>query len=252
MNLLVTDIGNSDTVFGIWHPGDESPLVFRLETASLINDPSLLTQFLQKALAGFQLPEQVVVSSVVPAATLQVTKALGDWSNRKIKLLEKSQFEKLPLVILRPDEIGTDLVANALAAHALSNSASIVVDFGTALSFTTIDPTGIILGVSIAPGLQTALQALTTHTAQLRSVPLQMPDSALGKNTEQAIQTGILYGYDGLVRGIVKAQEKELGLDLFLIATGGLSKRIHTLKDRVNLYAPNLTLEGLKIAALYL
>lgn len=252
MNLLVTDIGNSDTVFGIWHPGDDPPLVFRLETASLINDPSLLAQFLQKVLGGFQLPQQVIVSSVVPAATQQVTRALGAWSKREIKLLEKSQFGKLPLAILRPDEIGTDLVANALAAHALSKGPSIVVDFGTALSFTTVDSNGAILGVSIAPGLHTALQALTTHTAQLRSVPLQMPPSALGKNTEQAIQTGILYGYDGLVRGIVKAQEKELGLDLFLIATGGLSKSIHTLQDRVNLYAPNLTLEGLKIAGQYL
>jgi type III pantothenate kinase len=252
MNLLVTDIGNSDTVFGIWHSGDESPLVYRLETASLINDPSLLSQFLQKGFGGFRLPERVVVSSVVPAATQQVTKALAQWSKQDIKVLEKSQFEKLPLVILRPDEIGTDLVANALAAHTLSKGASVVVDFGTALSFTTIDSTGTILGVSIAPGLRTALQALTNHTAQLRTVPLQMPESALGKNTEQAIQTGILYGYDGLVRGIVSAQEKELGLDLFLIATGGLSKMIHTLEDRVNLYAPHLTLEGLKIAAQYL
>ena len=125
---------------------------------------------------------------------------------------------------------------------------SIIVDFGTAMSFTTIDNTGKIIGVSIAPGLYTAVRALTSNAAQLSDVQLRMPSSALGQNTEHAIQSGIMFGYDGLVRGIISAQEKELNLRLNVVATGGLSALIHTLSDRVDDYQPQLTLEGLRLA----
>lgn len=254
MNLLVVDVGNSDTVFGVWKPKAPAPFVFRIETGSILHDHALIGQAMdlyETNLSASEL-DLIVLSSVVPQATEILKDQLALHSSANLKILDQSQFDKLPIQVLKPDEIGTDLVANALAAYHTLHKDCIIVDFGTALSFTTIDRTGTILGVSIAPGLQTALKALTAHTAQLQSVPLTMPPSSLGKNTEEAIQTGILYGYDGLVRGIIDAQEQELGFDLFVIVTGGLSHSIPTLKSRVNLYSPFLTLEGLKIAAQYL
>ena len=254
MNLLAVDIGNSDTVFGIWTLNATLPYVFRIDTASILQNHLLLPQELELKLTHIPVStiEKVILSSVVPQVTDLVRSQILEYTQLPVQLLDHTQFHKLPIQVLKPDEIGTDLVANALAAYTLVQQECIIVDFGTALSFTTIDRQGKIIGVSIAPGLLTALKALTAHTAQLQTVPLSMPSSSLGKNTEEAIQTGILYGYDGLVRGIIEAQEKELGLDLYVIVTGGLSHIIPTLKNRVNLYSPYLTLEGLKIAARYL
>jgi len=214
MNLLVVDIGNSDTVFGWWRHDATDPFVFRVETASILKDNLILKLALdlhETSIFSSEI-DLIILCSVVPHATPIIKRVLAKHTAAKIKVLEQSQFDKLPIEVLKPDEIGTDLVANALAAYTTLHKDCIIVDFGTALSFTTVDRQGKIVGVSIAPGLQTALKALTAHTAQLQSVPLIMPPSALGKNTEQAIQTGILYGYDGLVRGIIKAQEEELNL----------------------------------------
>ena len=254
MNLLTVDIGNSDTVFGVWSLNASIPFVFRVETSSILQNHLLIHQALDQLASQRFTSEidQIVLSSVVPDATGLVSSGLTAYTQLPVQLLDHAQFHKLPIQVLKPEEIGTDLVANALAAYSTVGRDCIIVDFGTALSFTTIDRHGKIIGVSIAPGLQTALKALTAHTAQLQSVPLTMPSSALGKNTEEAIQTGILYGYDGLVRGIIEAQEKELGTNLYVLLTGGLSQTIPTLMNRVDLYSPYLTLEGLKIAAGYL
>jgi type III pantothenate kinase len=177
----------------------------------------------------------------------------------KIKNVTKSLFEKepiilgpvlyaqLPLSILSPHEIGSDLVANAVAAHFKLKQTCIVVDFGTALTFTTVSGDGKILGVSIVPGLRTALKSLSQNTAKLFDVPLEMPKSALGTNTVTAIQSGIVIGYEGLVKNMVDAIRKELGTECPAIATGGLSFVITSLKSFFHLVDPKLTLDGLRI-----
>jgi type III pantothenate kinase len=154
---------------------------------------------------------------------------------------------QLPIDILNPFEIGSDLVANAAAAHFKYKKACIVVDFGTALTFTTISSTGKILGVSIAPGLKTAIRSLSQNTAKLFDVPLVMPTSALGKNTVTAIQSGILIGYEGLVRNMVLKIREEVQEECHAIATGGLSSIISPLHDFFHAVEPNLTLDGLRM-----
>ena len=109
-------------------------------------------------------------------------------------------YPLLPLGILRPHEIGADLVANALAAHTRYHRNCVVVDFGTALTFTTVSAEGNIIGVAIAPGLKTAIRSLFVNTAQLPEVPIEVPTSALGTSTTHAIQAGIVLGYEGLIR----------------------------------------------------
>jgi type III pantothenate kinase len=161
-------------------------------------------------------------------------------------VLGPSVYEKLPLQVLNPYEIGSDLVANAMGAYMKMKRTCIVADFGTALTFTTISGEGKILGVSIVPGLRTAIKALSQNTAKLFDVPLETPTSALGKNTITAIQSGLVIGYDGLVRSMVTAIRKELNEECPAIATGGLSFVITSLKGFFVSIEPNLTLDGLR------
>jgi len=161
-------------------------------------------------------------------------------------LVEPSMYGKLPVNVLNPYEIGADLVADATAAFIRYQAPCMVIDFGTALTFTTISASGEILGVSIAPGLRTALESLTSNTAQLPDVQLVAPPSVLGKNTIHAIQSGIVLGFAGLVDSIVSQTEKELGQSLTVVATGGLSAVLFNVAKKIQVIDKNLTLEGLK------
>ena len=134
-----------------------------------------------------------------------------------------------------------------MGAHFLVKDTCIVVDFGTALTFTTISREGKILGVSIVPGLRTALRALSQNTAKLFDVPLEMPASALGINTVTAIQSGVVIGYEGLVKNMVQAIRAEIKMDCPAIATGGLSFVITSLRGFFQRVEPQLTLDGLRI-----
>jgi type III pantothenate kinase len=189
----------------------------------------------------------IVVSSVVPGLTEKIRNLVRNLFEHEPVILGPKVYEKLPIGILNPYEIGSDLVANAMAAHLLYQRPAIVVDFGTALTFTTISGEGTILGVSIAPGLRTAIRSLSQNTAKLFDVPLEMPASALGKSTITAIQTGILFGYEGMVKNVVSKIQAEIGQDCHIIATGGLSSIITSLHGFFDVVEPNLTLHGLRL-----
>jgi type III pantothenate kinase len=148
--------------------------------------------------------------------------------------------------IIARDEIGTDIVSNAFAVFNRYSTDTIVIDFGTALTITTVSKTKGILGVSIAPGLKTATLSLFKGTAQLPEVPLVIPNSVLGKNTVEAIQSGVLIGYIGLIKHTVEAIREELNQPFPVIATGGLSAILHPLKDFFYEVDPDLTLDGMR------
>jgi type III pantothenate kinase len=192
---------------------------------------------------------KVVLSSVVPALSEKVKGVIRTLFQQEPIVVGPKIYGALPLVILNPYEIGSDLVANAMGAFIKFKQTCIVVDFGTALTFTTISKEGKILGVSIVPGLRTALKALTQNAAKLFDVPLEMPTSALGTNTVTAIQSGIVIGYEGLVRKMVEAIRTELKIDCPAIATGGLSFVIAPLKTFFFAIDPTLTLDGLRFIA---
>ena len=191
--------------------------------------------------------EQAVISTVVPALrTIFLELAYRLFRIRPI-VVGPDIYHRLHLKVARPGELGTDLYANAVAAHAFFHQDCIITDFGTALTFTTVNGAGELLGVSIAPGLKTAISSLFNKTAQLPEVPLELPASAVGKNTVHAIQSGILIGYVGLVRHMLQAIRAELGPQFIAIATGGLSSILHPLKDEFYAIEPNLTLDGLRL-----
>ena len=144
-------------------------------------------------------------------------------------------------------EIGADLVANAVAAYHYFKQKCVVVDFGTALTFTSILDDGQLAGVAIAPGLKTAISALFSKTAQLPEVPLELPQTPVGKNTIHAIQSGILNGYVGLVKHMLMAIRTEVGEHYIAVATGGLSSILHPLRKEFVDIDVELTMNGLKI-----
>lgn len=246
--LLVFDIGNSDITMGLWEK--ESWRVWRIPSRS--DQPELFygikvrDHFLEAGLS-VETVHTIVISSVVPALTDKIKNVVKSIYNREPIMLGPGIYEKLPIQVLNPYEIGSDLVSNATAAYFKWKRTCIVVDFGTALTFTTVSGKGKILGVSIVPGLRTALRSLSQNTAKLFDVPLEMPTSALGISTVTAIQSGIVIGYEGLVKHLVGTIRKELNEDAPAIATGGLSFVITSLKGFFQSVEPQLTLDGLRI-----
>ena len=248
--VLAVDIGNSDITIGLYYQQDWKHL-WRLSSA--ISSPELyygikMREHFFEAGLRVQDVEKIVVSSVVPGLTDRIVNVLKTLFEKSPVVLGPDVYSRLPIEVLNPYEIGSDLVSNALAAYMRFKRNCIVVDFGTALTFTTVSAKGSILGVAIAPGLKTAIKSLSQNTAKLFDVPLELPESALGKNTVHAIQAGILLGYEGLVISMLDRIKKELQDDhCATLATGGLSSIITPLKDQFTEVDPNLTLNGLRL-----
>jgi len=146
-----------------------------------------------------------------------------------------------------PAEVGSDLVVGAVAAYERYRSNCIVVGFGTALTFTAVADPGDLLGVAIAPGLTYAAEALFEHTAQLRLVDLDVPTAAIGKNTVHSIQSGIVFGYVGMVESIIRRFMEELPGPPEVVATGGQAEFLAPLTEVFTEIDPWLNLEGLRL-----
>lgn len=249
--FLAIDAGNSNIVFGFY---DENQKEWTHEFRTITSEELTLLH-LEKQLYLFLLENNIKIdvlsavgiSSVVPEINSILVRFCKEFLNKKPFLIKASSYRTLPIYTTRPDEIGTDLMCNAMAAFHQFKSAAIIVDFGTALTFTVVGDNGNILGVNIVPGLKTAIKALFSNTAKLPEVALELPDSALGKDTIHSIQAGILYGYTGLVKGMVQSIRAELAIDFKIIATGGLSSILTTLKDEFDVVDKMLTLEGIRL-----
>jgi type III pantothenate kinase len=247
--LLAIDIGNTNIVFGI-HSGNEWVSNWRIQTDSEKTADEYEVIFRTLISNSQVVPESlnsVVLSSVVPSLVQPFIDMLSNFLNLRPIILGPEIYDKLPLEILNPYQIGSDLVANSLAAFTRYGEFTMVIDFGTALTFTTIGKKGKILGVAIAPGMNTVVNALAGKTAQLPQVHLVAPPSVLGQNTTHAIQSGIVLGYSGLVDSIVRRTESELQQQLTVVATGGLSTVMAPLIPVIQHIEPILTLEGLKL-----
>jgi type III pantothenate kinase len=150
-----------------------------------------------------------------------------------------------------PKEVGTDRICNAAAAHYLVDGACIVVDFGTSTNFDCVSPRGDFVGGALAPGIEISLDALAARAAQLRKVELVAPRSPIGKNTVEALQSGILYGFAGQVDGMVRRLSATLApadpSSVHVIATGGLASLVIDHSETVTRYEPELTLIGLRL-----
>ena len=246
--LLAIDIGNTNIVFGIYKD-EEWENHWRIQTDHLKTADEYEVIFRSLLTAGKICRTEIsriILSSVVPSLVHPFREMLsGLFDNAVINHLNPDIYDRLPINVLNPYEIGSDLVANATAAYQKYGNNTMVIDFGTALTFTTIGKDSAILGVAIAPGLRTAVGALAGKTAQLPQIHIAPPPSVLGENTIHAIQSGIIFGYTGLVDSMIERTEKELGESLNVVATGGLSAVIAPLTKNIKACEPMLTLEGL-------
>lgn len=249
--FLAIDAGNSNVVFALFdQKSGEWTNQFRLETKT----PKLISQlskkvplyFLEHGIHTSQI-QKIGFSSVVPEINAIIEQFCESYFGIKPYQILPKSYSKLPVKPIRPNEIGSDLMCNVTAAFSKFRKPVIVVDFGTALTFTAVDGSGNILGVNIVPGLQTSIRALFTNTSKLPEVELKLPESALGKNTIHAIQAGVLYGYTGLVKGMIEAIQNETKMDFIIVATGGLSSILTNLKEVFDEVDKNLTLEGLRL-----
>jgi type III pantothenate kinase len=247
---LIIDIGNSDIVFGIYHD-EEWQHIWRIpsDLKKKLNDfkVSFLEQLHNRKIDENQI-KKVVLSSVVPKLTPIISNFLHTLFGDNLLVVNPMIYSQLNIKIVRNEnEIGTDLVANAVAGFHFAKAACIIVDFGTALTFTSIANDGEIQGVAIAPGIKTAMKALAGNAAQLPEIPLKLPDSVIGKDTIHAIQVGILWGYVGLVKGILEQTKLELGGQVKVIATGGLVHILTPLEKEFDFIDKSLTLNGLRL-----
>jgi type III pantothenate kinase len=249
--FLSIDAGNSNIVFGFYQEDIQSWVhELRIITTPYLDvlqmEKVLHLHFLENGLKIADI-DAIGFSSVIPEINGVIEKLCERFFRKKCHLISGKSYNTLRVTTDKPDEIGSDLMCNAVATFEEFGEACIIVDFGTALTFTVISNSGHVLGVNIVPGLKTAVKALSMNTAKLPEVELVMPSSAIGKNTVHSIQAGVLYGYTGLVKGMIQTIQKELNCSCKIIATGGLSSILTHLKEDFDQIDRNITLKGIKL-----
>jgi len=189
----------------------------------------------------------ICLASVVPPLTGRMVEACRRYTGLEPLVLDAGVKTGVRIHYEDPRAVGADRIADAAAVQRLYGGPACVVDFGTATTFDAISAKGEYLGGAIAPGIGIAAEALVMRTAKLPRVDLQRPPSAIGRNTPHAMQSGLLFGYVGLVEGMVSRFRKELGPNMKVIATGGLAEVVAHETEVLEIIAPWLTLDGLRI-----
>lgn len=250
MTLLTVDVGNTQTHLGVFD-GDALKREWRAST-----DPArtgdelalLFRQFLMLYDLEFSALDGVSICSVVPRLTQELRDMVERYFGFPALVVGPGIKTGIAVRIDNPHEVGADRIANAVAAHAMfEKEPVVVVDFGTAITVDAVSAAGEYLGGAIAPGIDTAAAGLYAATARLQRVELIAPREVIGKSTVQAVQSGLVYGFAGLVDGLVEGVAKELGGDARVVATGGLAPTIIEHCHRVERFEPMLTLVGLKL-----
>lgn len=247
--LLVLDCGNTNTVIGLY---EEERLVhhFRVSTRKQGTGDEYGTQ-LSSLLAhrgvGRSDVTGAIVASVVPQLNRALASACETYFGVKPHLVGPGMKTGMPILIDNPAEVGADRIVNAVAAWQRCQQALIVVDFGTATNFDVVSPKGEYLGGAIAPGVDISIDALFARAAKLPRIELKAPPRVVGKNTVGALQSGLFYGYVGLVDELVGRMKEELAAEARVIATGGLAFLFAGASKTLDEVDEFLTLEGLRI-----
>lgn len=248
--LLAIDIGNTHTVAGLYRE-DELIEHWRVATGPHATVDQLAVAFSSLlGLRGNSLSdvEQMVVSSVVPSLVGQYELLASRYLKTEALVVGPGTRTGLPIHTNNPHEVGADRIVNAVAALDMLGGPCIAVDFGTATTFCAISGNGEYLGGAIAPGLEVSLEALTARAARLSRVELSEPESVIGKTTADSLCAGMIFGFAGLVDGIVKRMRRELGGDgVPTVATGGFAGLVVPQTETLSRVDPLLTLKGLKL-----
>jgi type III pantothenate kinase len=247
--LLTIDIGNTNVTLGLYD-GDVLGPRWRLATEhNRMPDEYgiLLFNLLTHAGRATGDVHGIALASVVPPLTGTFVTVCRDYFGQAPFVVDAGVKTGVRIKYDDPKAVGADRVVDAAAVQKLYGGPACVVDLGTATTFDAISAEGDYLGGAIAPGINIAAEALFQRTAKLPKVDLQVPPTAIGRNTVHAIQSGLLFGYVGLVEGMVARFRAELGPSMKAIATGGLANMIADQTTVIDVIAPWLTLDGLKI-----
>ena len=235
--LLAIDAGNTNIVMAVYD-GDEQLCFERIETH---DDVGALFESLKVKFSDIQ---SILVSSVVPNVNDHITDSAKSIFSISPVFVDY-QMIGVEVNVDHPKEVGADRLVNAVAVIEQYKKPAIIIDFGTATTFDVIDNDGRYCGGVIAPGINLSLEALHNAAAKLPDVPIKKPETVTGKNTVHAMQSGLYWGYIGMIEGTLKRLSNEMGVTPFIIATGGLAPLFAEGTDVIETTDENLTMKGL-------
>ena len=248
--LLAIDVGNTNIKYGVF---DGNKLAASFRVASHVKKTAdeygaVLTNLLSTSGISLKEIDGIILSSVIPTLNYTVCHMCEYFFGVKPLVVGPGVKTGLNIKAENPREVGADIIVNSVSAYKKYGGPVVVIDFGTATTFDVVSAKGELIGVIIAPGMKTALASLVTGTAQLPMIELEAPRSVLGKNTENAMQAGIVFGMAGLVEKIIDKIKSETGFGkLTVVATGGMAKLVKGEVTCINAVDRTLTLEGLRL-----
>ena len=247
--LLCIDIGNTNIKLGLYK-GEKLVTHWRIYT----NENKLSDEYSVLVLSLFESEninkneiDGCAISSVVPELTIAFRDLVKRHLNLEPVIVGNVKHPVIHINADNPKEVGPDLIANAVGAVSLYGTPCIIIGFGTATTFSAVSASGDFEGVAIAPGIITAASSLFEAGAMLPAVDLHKPEKVIGKNTILSLQSGLIFGFAGLVEGLVARLKKELGGEAKVVATGGLASLIADEVTCIDAVEPELTLLGLRI-----
>ncbi len=254
--LLAVDVGNTNTVLGLWR-GEDLDRSWRLTTRRDATADEITLSIRGLFAAGLPqaqaeapheiVPMRVIVANVVPSLRFSMRQSLRQLFEREPLFVEPGVRTGMPILYDMPQEVGADRIVNAVAAFERLGGPCIVVDFGTATTFDVVTPQGEYAGGVIVPGIAISAEALFEKAARLWRVEIKRPDRIVGKTTAGSIQSGLYFGYLSLVDGMIDRIASEIGGKPRVIATGGLAELFGGGSERIGEIDPLLTLRGLRL-----
>ncbi|MFH1102846.1 MAG: type III pantothenate kinase [Pseudomonadota bacterium] len=248
--LLVVDVGNTHTVLGIYK-GKELVKDWRVHTEKETTEDEinvLISNLFAQGGISMRDIRKTVISCVFPPIVRVLDAFCRKYLGHAPHWVNAKSYPAMPILTKNPSEVGADRIVNAVAAYQKYRTSLIVIDFGTATTFDVVSSRGEYLGGAICPGVHISSEALFQEASKLPRVEIFIaPECVIGKDTITSIQSGIIYGYAGLVDGMVRRIRDEMNEKVKVIATGGLAHLIHHVSETIESVEPTLTLEGLRI-----
>ena len=248
--LLVIDVGNTNTVMGLFD-GDALKQNWRIRTERNTTEDEfnvLVAGLFLRSDIHFADIEKTVISCVVPPMVTILDTFGRKYLGKAPHWIDARSYPGMPILGDNPNEVGADRIVNAVAAFTRYKTSLIIIDFGTATTFDAISEHGEYMGGAISPGIGISSEALFTHASKLPRVEIfQPPGRVVGNDTISSLQSGIIFGYAGLVDGMVQRMQAEMGGQPKVVATGGLAPLIRDVANTIEAVAPDLTLHGLRI-----
>ncbi|MBU4318343.1 MAG: type III pantothenate kinase [Proteobacteria bacterium] len=250
--LLAVDVGNTNIVFGVF---DGPDLLREWRTRTNIHATAdelgmFVTYFLSEMTVSSKQIEKIAVSSVVPPLEPLLSRFFRNYFNLEALWIRPETFKGMPIQYTIPSQVGADRLVNAFAGFDKYGTGLIVIDLGTATTFDVVSDAGEYLGGAICPGIRTAMESLYVNAPRLPRIQLEdVPEKVIGTDSVGNLKSGILFGYAGLVDGMVHRIKTEMGADPKVIATGGLSRIMEKISQTIEGIEPDLTLQGIRLMA---